>query len=79
MPVFDGGDGREVRYYNASGKWMLWAGDKPLYAQLLNPRAPAPSAQGWHCLNGLPPAPQVTLSWQREVIMCDHRGGSHQE
>ena len=84
MPVFDGKEGRKkvwhnfegwkVKYNNFDGWWELWVGDKPLYSQPLNPRSPAPTAQGWQCLNGLPPAPQATLSLQLEVVMCAHRG-----
>ena len=70
MPVFDGKEGRRIMYSgNNSGTWVLIVGGKSLYSQPLNPRSPAPSAQGWQCINGLPPAPQATLSWQREVAM----------
>ena len=76
MPVFDGKEGRKIKYNNPSGKWVLWVGGKALYSQPLNPRSPAPTAQGWQtCGYGKPPAPQTTLSWQREVVMCGHRGG----
>ena len=75
MPVFEGGEGRKVKYSNRSGHWVLWVGGKALYSQPLNPRSPAPTAQGWQCFQGLPPAPQATFSWQREVVMHDHRGG----
>ena len=75
MPVFDGKEGRKVKFDNHNGVWILWVGDKALYFQPLNPRSPAPTAQGWQCVLGQPPAPQATLSWQREVVMCYHRGG----
>ena len=76
MPVFDGKDGHKIKFNNLSGKWYLCVGDEWLYSQPLNPRSPAPTAQGWQCFQGLPPAPQATLSWQRDVVMYDdHRGG----
>ena len=76
MRVFDGKEGRTVEYDDPNGNWALWVGDEPLYFQPLDPRSPAPTAQGWQCASyGLPPAPPTTFSWQREVAMCGHRGG----